>query len=81
MRSFTIVQAQMGPDQVSIIQNSGVSALLGGGVSVLKSTEIHSRPSKLSAILQVSAIEGCPSSGVPLYSISLTKSFYCSKLS
>ena len=55
----------MGPNKVSVRQNSEVSTLQGG-FNVLKSMEICSRHSKLSVNLQVSAIEGCPLSGVPL---------------
>ena len=50
---------------MSIIRNSGVSALRGLNVS--KSMEIQSGHLELSTILQVSAIEGCLLSGVPLY--------------
>ena len=60
-RSFAIAQAQMGPKLVSVIRNSGVSAVEG-----LKSTVIQSRHSEMSVISQVSAVEGCPLSGVPL---------------
>ena len=41
------------------VRSSGVS-------NVLKSMEIHSGLSELSVISQVSAVEGCPFSGVPL---------------
>ena len=37
-----------------------------GGVNVLKSMEIRSGLSELFVISQVSTIEGCPLSGVPL---------------
>ena len=36
-------------------------------IIVLKSMEMQSGHSEMSVILQVSAIEGCPLSGVPLY--------------
>ena len=36
---------------------------------ILKSMEIHSELSKLSVISQVSTVEGCPLSGVPLYTV------------
>ena len=37
------------------------------GLNILKSMEIQSGHSDLSVISQVSAVEGCPLSGVPLY--------------
>ena len=37
------------------------------GLNILKSMEIQSGHSELSVISQVSAVEGCPLSGVPLY--------------
>ena len=40
-------------------------------MNVLKSMEIQSRHSEMSVISQVSAVEGCPSSGVPLYIVLL----------
>ena len=40
--------------------------LLRGLNIILTSMEIQSRHSKLSVILQMSTIEGCPLSGVPL---------------
>ena len=36
---------------------------------MLKSMEIRSGYSELSVISQVSAVEGCPLSGVPLYCV------------
>ena len=36
-------------------------------MNILKSMEIQSGHSELSVISQVSAVEGCPLSGVPLY--------------
>ena len=36
------------------------------GLNILKSMEIQSGYSELSVISQVSAVEGCPLSGVPL---------------
>ena len=62
-RSFAIVQTQMGPKLVSIVRNSGVSAVEG----FFKSMEIWSRHSEMSVISQVSTFEGCSLSGVPLY--------------
>ena len=50
---------------MSIIRNSGVSAV-ERGLNILKSMEIQSGHSELSVISQVSAIEGCLLSGVPL---------------
>ena len=50
---------------MSVIWNSGVSA--AEGVCILKSMEIQSGHSELSVISQVSAVEGCPLHGVPLY--------------
>ena len=41
--------------------------VINSGVNVLKSMEIQSGHSELSVISQVSAVEGCPLSGVPLY--------------
>ena len=66
-RLFIIVQAQTGPNKVSVIRNSGVS----GSFNVLKSmnSKIHSGHSKLSVISQVSTVEGCPLSRVPLYGL------------
>ena len=48
-----------------------MSALQGflGVSNVLKSMEICSGLSKLSVISQVSAVEGCPLSRVPLYTV------------
>ena len=57
---------------MSVIRNSGVSAV-EGGLNVLKSMEIQSGHSELSVISQVSAAEGCPLSGVPLYTNFLCK--------
>ena len=37
------------------------------GLNILKSMKKQSGHSELSAISQVSAVEGCPLSGVPLY--------------
>ena len=51
---------------MSIIRNSGVSAV-ERGLNILKSMEIQSGHSELSVISQVSAVEGCPLSRVPLY--------------
>ena len=61
----------MGPKLVSVIQNSGVSAVKGFLnvlMRELKSMEIHS---EVSIILQVSAVEGYLLSGVPLYTLQL----------
>ena len=44
-----------------------MSALHAGVSNVLKSMKIRSGLSKLSVISQVTAVEGCPLSGVPLY--------------
>ena len=41
----------------------------GGALNVLKSMEIRSGHSEMSVITQVSAVEGRPLSGVPLYPI------------
>ena len=43
--------------------------LLRGFEYIVKSMEIQSGHSELSVISQVSAVEGCPLSGVPLYMI------------
>ena len=51
---------------MSVIRNSGVSAAKGD-LNILKSMEVQSGHSELSVISQVSAVEGCPLSGVPLY--------------
>ena len=51
---------------MSVIQNSGVSAVEG---VVLKSMEIGSGHSELSITSQVPAVEGCLLSGVPLYTL------------
>ena len=56
----------IGTKLVSVIQNSGVSTVEGFHGDVLKSMEIWSGHSEMSVITQVSAIEGCPLSGVPL---------------
>ena len=64
-RSSTIAQAQSGHKLVSVIRYSGESATEGVGMSM----EIRSGHSELSVISQVSAVEGCPLSGIPLYSI------------
>ena len=58
----------MGLKLVSIIRNRGVSAVL----NVLKSMEIWSGRSEMSVISQVSTVEGCPLSRVPLYSFVYT---------
>ena len=56
----------MGPKKlVSVIWNSGVSAT-EGVLNVLKSMEIRLGHSEMSVIKQVSVVEGCPLSGVPL---------------
>ena len=48
------------------------------GLNILKSTEIQSGHSELSIMSQVSAVEGCPLSGIPLYIILiLTSSILC----
>ena len=49
---------------MSVIRNSGVSAV--------EAMEIQSGYSELSIISQVSAVEGCPLSGVPLYNMHTT---------
>ena len=41
-------------------------------MNVLKSMEIQSGHSELSVVSQVSVVEGCPLSGVPLYMYMLT---------
>ena len=64
-RSFVSAQAQMGPKLVSVIQNSGVSTP-EGVLSILKSMEIRSGHSEMSVVTQVSVVEGCLLSGVPL---------------
>ena len=51
---------------MSVIRNSGVSAV-EGGLNVSKSMGIQSGHSELSIISQVSTVEGCPLSRVPLY--------------
>ena len=75
-RSFAIAQAQMGPKSVSVIWNSRVSDV-EGVLNVLKSMETRSRHSEMSIIMQVSVIEGCLLSGVPLYSLYYTCNKYC----
>ena len=56
----------MGPKSVSVIQTRGVSAI-ERFLNVSKSMEIQSGHSEMSVITQVSAVKGCPLSGVPLY--------------
>ena len=68
-RSFAISQALMVPILVSIIWNSGVSTVEGASQNGLKSMEIQSRHSELSVLSQVSAVEGCLLSSVPLYDL------------
>ena len=59
--SLSIVCVQLGPRKVSVIQSSGVSAIQG--------IEVNGRTiGSLSVILWVSAVKGCPLSGVPLQS-------------
>ena len=50
---------------MSVIRYSGCPLLRG--LNVLKSMEIQSRHSEVSVIMQVSTVEGCLLSGVPLY--------------
>ena len=50
---------------MTVIRSSRVSAIQG----FLKSMEKWSAHSELSVISWVSAVEGCPLSGAPLYSI------------
>ena len=57
-RLFTIVQAEWDQNKCPLYGMAGCP--------LLESMEIQSRHSELSAILQVSAVEGCWLSGVPL---------------
>ena len=60
-----LAQAQMGPKLVSVVWNSGVSAVEGFEcIEVYGDTVLTFRMSVI--ISQVSAVEGCPLSGVPL---------------
>ena len=61
---FYYCECIIGDGLLSIIQSSGVR--YSGGSNVLKSMEKRSELSELSVTLWVSAIEGCPLSGVPL---------------
>ena len=66
MRGYSLLcRLKRDQSKCMFVMNSGVSAV-EGGLSILKSMEIQSGHSELSVISQVSAIEGCPLSGVPL---------------
>ena len=54
----------------SLLDSNGTKismSTIDGGLNVLKLMEKRSRHSELSVISQVSTIEGCPLSWVPLY--------------
>ena len=69
---YIITLAQTG--QTKCLLHGVVGCPLFKGFNVLKTMEICSRHSELYAtcISQVSVVEGCPLSGIPLYAIFIT---------
>ena len=67
---LSIVCVQLGPQKLSVIRSSEVSAI-EGLLKVLKLIERQSGLLELSVISWVPAVEGCQLSEVPLYYILL----------
>ena len=65
--SLSIACVQLGPRKLSVIRSSGVSTIQGLLIKVLKSMEGQSGLPELSVISWMSAVQGCPLSGVPRY--------------
>ena len=68
VRGFFLQGEAFGINLLSVIRSNEVSVVEGFQMyRSLIAMEKQSGPQSLSGILQVSAVEGCPLSGVPLY--------------